>query len=97
MTYFAYLRSWCWFWRRKRALHRAGYRCERCRGGEHLDVHHRTYERLGRELDEDLEVLCRDCHAHEHGKENPREERRRGARLVGSVLRQHPTLGGLVA
>lgn len=27
-----------------------------------LDVHHRTYERLGNESPDDLTVLCRDCH-----------------------------------
>ena len=27
-----------------------------------FDVHHLTYERLGRELLSDLQVLCHDCH-----------------------------------
>ena len=33
-----------------------------------LNVHHRTYEMLGEELDEDLTVLCCDCPNtfHEH-------------------------------
>jgi hypothetical protein len=34
-----------------------------------LEVHHRTYERLGRERPEDLLVLCEKCHAVEHGRE----------------------------
>jgi hypothetical protein len=33
-----------------------------------LDVHHRSYARLGAELPADLEVLCRPCHGAEHGK-----------------------------
>jgi hypothetical protein len=64
--YVAYLRSQEWRVRRARALYLAGYKCERCgmqrgRGGW-LEVHHLTYERLGHERDEDLEVLCQPCH-----------------------------------
>ena len=48
-----------------------GVRCQVCNTDKSiLDTHHRTYERLGRELDGDLIVLCRDCHRifHENGK-----------------------------
>jgi hypothetical protein len=31
-----------------------------------LEVHHKTYERLGDERDEDLEVLCARCHEQHH-------------------------------
>jgi hypothetical protein len=31
--------------------------------------HHRTYERLGEELDEDLTVLCRECHSWYHERQ----------------------------
>lgn len=50
------------------ALQCAEYRCQSC-GARNtvLDVHHKTYERLGFESAEDLEVLCRDCHEAEHG------------------------------
>ena len=38
-------------------------------GGEViLDIHHKTYVRLGFELMDDLEVLCRDCHNSRHTK-----------------------------
>ena len=58
-------------WKRQRAdkVRAAGYRCQFCnRGSVLFNVHHRTYERLGEELDEDLTVLCSDCHNtfHEH-------------------------------
>jgi hypothetical protein len=46
-------------------LRRAGYRCRLCNLGPPevvLTVHHRTYERLGRELADDLTTLCMDCH-----------------------------------
>jgi len=65
--YYAYLHS-PWWTARKAALIRArGYRCERCGVVDRLHVHHRTYERLTRELPEDLELLCRWCHMREHG------------------------------
>lgn len=46
------------------------YTCQRCgnkREGRHLNVHHLTYARRGHEHDEDLELLCGDCHQKEHG------------------------------
>lgn len=39
--------------------------CERCgefHPAKYLVLHHRTYERMGAEHDEDLELLCRACH-----------------------------------
>jgi 5-methylcytosine-specific restriction endonuclease McrA len=39
------------------------HQCQRCRrSGLTLQVHHKTYERLGHESPADLEVLCTDCH-----------------------------------
>ena len=37
--------------------------CERCGSVKQLEIHHITYERLGRELDSDLLVLCPGCHS----------------------------------
>jgi 5-methylcytosine-specific restriction endonuclease McrA len=78
MTYFspeyrAYIgppRSPAWEAKRRKKLEQQGYRCERCkrhktqlrRGLEWLEVHHRTYVRLGRERLSDLQVLCNTCH-----------------------------------
>lgn len=46
-----------------RICRRAMGRCERCRKkSRHLETHHWTYERFWRELDEDLQALCRSCH-----------------------------------
>jgi hypothetical protein len=61
-----YLKSDGWKRRRKRALARAGYRCQRCGARGRLDVHHLTYKRRGRERDADLQVLCRSCHQAHH-------------------------------
>ena len=57
-----YLRSEHWLRTRREALVRADQRCQVCNGHQALDVHHRTYERLGAELPTDLTVLCRRCH-----------------------------------
>jgi 5-methylcytosine-specific restriction endonuclease McrA len=41
--------------------------CEFCGvTGRPLDLHHRTYKRLGREKLTDLVLLCRDCHRTVH-------------------------------
>jgi replicative DNA helicase len=50
------------------ALSRAGHRCQVCNSPDKLDVHHRTYERVGQEQLDDLTVLCDRCHGlfHEH-------------------------------
>lgn len=67
--YLDYMRSALWRTRRKRALERAGYRCQVCGATRRLEVHHVTYANLGRERDADLTVLCWWCHRwHEFGK-----------------------------
>ena len=38
-----------------------------------LEVHHLTYERIGREHPDDLIVLCPQCHADVHGLEHTDE------------------------
>jgi 5-methylcytosine-specific restriction endonuclease McrA len=60
--YLGYMRSQEWRNRRQRALARAGYRCQVCGGKSGLQVHHVSYANLGHEQDEDLTVLCSDCH-----------------------------------
>jgi hypothetical protein len=51
---------------RKAELKASGFRCRGCFApashGCALELHHRTYERLGAELPGDLTALCRDCH-----------------------------------
>jgi hypothetical protein len=65
--YAEYLASPEWRERRDRAIERAEGRCQLCNSDKRLNVHHRTYERLGYERDADLTVLCEDCHQHFHG------------------------------
>lgn len=68
MPYPEYLESEEWRHRRRNVIHRAQSRCEQCGSRRSLQVHHLTYERLGREHDDDLLVLCARCHidVHDH-------------------------------
>lgn len=68
MPYREYLLTEHWQETRERALWRADRQCRLCSSTEDLNVHHRTYERLGCEHNNDLTVLCRDCHAKFHDK-----------------------------
>jgi 5-methylcytosine-specific restriction endonuclease McrA len=60
--YKRYIASDEWRTRREVAIRKAGERCQVCNMGGALDVHHRTYVRLGSEMEDDLTVLCRTCH-----------------------------------
>lgn len=61
--YEAVLRSPRWLALRARLIRECDRRCQRCnRKSDPLQLHHRTYERLGEERDEDVEVLCLECH-----------------------------------
>jgi hypothetical protein len=67
MSYDDYLHTPEWHARRREALRWAWYRCQTCNSPDpSLDAHHRTYERLGEELPDDLTVLCYPCHQHIH-------------------------------
>lgn len=48
------------------AMREAYQVCQRCEFPYELNVHHLTYERLGKETIGDLIVLCRSCHSREH-------------------------------
>lgn len=66
MPYARYLKTTHWQILRKRALANADHRCFYCGKTERLEVHHLSYRRRGCEFDEDLIVLCGECHAIEH-------------------------------
>lgn len=79
MPYREYLRTPEWRRTRAGALVRAGQACSLdVTHTEDLEVHHRTYERLGAELVGDLIVLCRPCHRLHH-RANGRPGRRQPA------------------
>lgn len=52
---------------RKEVLQLRGNRCERCKSEHHLQVHHLHYRNFGRELPEDVQVICKNCHDRIHG------------------------------
>jgi len=71
--YYNYLASPHWRLTRRRAIQRAGHRCQECGGywtrerPLRLEVHHLTYARVGKERPGDLAVLCEACHEQAHG------------------------------
>lgn len=62
INYYEYIQSPEWKTKAEAAKKRAGYRCVVCNGTDRLEAHHRTYERLGNELPEDITALDHDCH-----------------------------------
>lgn len=65
LDYRDYLRTRHWRRTREAAIAHYGARCVLC-GSYEIEVHHRTYENLGRETVSDLVVLCVGCHSRWH-------------------------------
>ena len=64
--YHVYMRSRAWVKKRQEAFAKYGLRCSVCRTEYDLQVHHKTYLRLGHERLTDLCILCDDCHRLHH-------------------------------
>jgi HNH endonuclease len=65
--YDSYLKSRHWAKFRFRILKQRHFTCERCgQRGVTLHVHHLSYARFGRELEEDVIVVCVPCHQKRH-------------------------------
>jgi hypothetical protein len=90
MPYRDYLRTPEWRRTRAAALVRAGNCCSLdVTHTRDLEVHHRTYERLGEELAADLVVLCRACHRLHHAEHGrPGRTRQAGRPQRPSLLRR---------
>ena len=56
---------------RARAIAADGRRCTRCGLPGRLEVHHPRPLSHGGDNDQALEVLCRDCHLHQHHTPDP--------------------------
>lgn len=70
---------------RKRALARAGHRCEKCGSASRLEVHHKEHRKDGGgHALRNLIVLCRRCHFSEHKGNAARAEWKE---LLGDALR----------
>lgn len=67
-SYERYLKTHHWARTREQTLLRCRHECQVCGAVENLQVHHKNYDRVGREYPTDLVVLCRDCHAKFHDK-----------------------------
>lgn len=67
IDYATYINSVEWRIKAYEAKRRAGWSCMLCGATMWLEVHHRTYARLGRERPSDLVVLCWRCHRRHHG------------------------------
>lgn len=61
-SYKLYLRTKHWEQIKQRKLSQKNYKCEICGAKRNLNIHHKTYERLGCEELTDLQVLCKRCH-----------------------------------
>ena len=83
MNYSAYLRSPHWQEVRRRYwASKLPKCCVVCRRNDvPLDLHHRTYKRIGKERLTDLVPLCRRCHKETHLVVDDRKERKRNPRL----------------
>lgn len=81
MPYPEYLKTEHWISTRTKAIARAHGHCQICNDSRSLHVHHRTYERRGEELPEDLTVLCSKCHEifHKNGKVRGNYKRKEAA------------------
>ncbi len=63
INYDLYINSRKWKAIRKRIFKLRGKKCEMCGSRSSIHVHHLTYKRFGGdELDEDLLVVCSECH-----------------------------------
>ena len=82
--YRKYIKSDEWQAVRARALRHYRRRCCECGSRDELQVHHRTYVRIGRERMEDLEVLCKWCHMARHEDKVQDIVSRRYSELVDS-------------
>lgn len=64
--YDLYLVSDKWKAIRKNAIESSNRKCINCGSKIYLQVHHKTYDRLGNEDLNDLAVLCKECHVLAH-------------------------------
>jgi 5-methylcytosine-specific restriction endonuclease McrA len=60
--YNARIKSAQWKNMKRDLIRMRSQKCEKCGSCTSLQLHHKTYERLGKELMSDLELLCFSCH-----------------------------------
>lgn len=60
--YQLYMQSEAWKELRQKIIELDGHSCRKCGASATLEVHHKTYARLGNEDLDDLVTLCARCH-----------------------------------
>lgn len=75
-AYSDYMKSPEWSERKKKYFLNHERKCRACYSKSYIEVHHKTYARLGQERDQDLVALCRRCHRSLHA-----EQKRTGENL----------------
>jgi hypothetical protein len=70
MPYDEYLQTDHWKEFRDEQVSKNGGMCQVCKSPDSLNVHHNTYARRGKEVWQDVVVLCQPCHKlfHDNGK-----------------------------
>ena len=64
-----YMKSYKYQRKRKARLKMDNYECQQCGSQIHLNCHHKSYHRLGKEdIKEDLIIVCQECHNAIHQK-----------------------------
>ena len=65
--YKGYINSVPWYEKRSLVLMKHGNKCFKCGSKRCIQIHHVTYQRLGKEDLSDLLPLCKNCHKKIHG------------------------------
>lgn len=73
-VYNRYLLSEAWADKKSQVLKRDGYRCVCCNTQAALQVHHKTYENIGKEPLSDLASMCKSCHDATHERQRQQEK-----------------------
>jgi len=66
LYYKKYIQSEIWRSFRNRIFKKRGFKCELCDSKKNLQLHHITYERIGKEDENDVIILCQECHKKAH-------------------------------
>lgn len=64
--YETYLKSKKWTDFKAKVIGMRGFNCELCKSQKNIQLHHLTYERLGKEDINDVMILCKKCHEKAH-------------------------------
>lgn len=66
MGYRDYIQSQRWMQRKRKYFETHEKKCKACKTSRRIELHHKTYNRLGQERDADLVPLCQLCHSKVH-------------------------------